>query len=113
MVGICDKDSTRAGEVADEFGVTECGSLDELIASDVDACSVAVPTVAHLEVARYLMQHGVEVLIEKPLAATVAEADELIAIAQRHRRIAQVGHLERFNPAVRATLPAAHAAHVF
>ncbi len=51
------------------------------------------------------MEHGVEVLIEKPLAATVAEADELIAIATRRKRIAQVGHLERFNPAVRATFP--------
>ncbi len=105
LVGIYDKDSIRAGEVADEFGVTECGSLDVLIASDVDACSVAVPTAAHLEVAGYLMEHGVEVLIEKPLAATVAEADKLIAIAERHKRIAQVGHLERFNPAVRATFP--------
>ncbi len=54
LVGIYDKDSTRAGEVADQFGVTECGSLDVLIASGVDACSVAVPTAAHLEVAGYL-----------------------------------------------------------
>ncbi len=105
FAGIVDIDFARAQTVAKEFGVTAFRSLDAFIASDVEACSVAVPTAAHLEVARHLMQNGVDVLIEKPLAATVAEADELIAIAERHKRIAQVGHLERFNPAVRATFP--------
>ena len=71
----------------------------------MQAASVAVPTVAHCEVAGKLMQSGVDVLIEKPLAASVAEADELIDFARQHGRIAQAGHLERFNPAVRATLP--------
>ena len=66
---------------------------------------MAVPTAAHLAVARELMQAGVEVLIEKPLAATLDEADELIRLAQQQKRIAQVGQLERFNPAVRATIP--------
>ncbi|MGB9255226.1 MAG: Gfo/Idh/MocA family oxidoreductase, partial [Candidatus Korobacteraceae bacterium] len=56
-------------------------------------------------VARQLMRSGVDVLIEKPLATTVAEADEVIELAQRHQRVAQAGHLERFNPAVRATVP--------
>ena len=51
------------------------------------------------------MKAGVDVLIEKPLAATLAEADELLRVASEHKRVAQVGHLERFNPAVRATLP--------
>ena len=105
FVGIADTDFARAQAVAKEFGVPPFRSLDELIASGVHACSVAVPTAAHLEVAQHLMQNGVDVLVEKPLAATVAEADELIAIADRHNRIAQVGHLERFNPAVRATFP--------
>jgi len=73
--------------------------------SDVQAASVAVPTVLHLEVARALMEAGVDVLIEKPVAATLVEADELILLAAQHTRVAQVGHLERFNPAVRATLP--------
>jgi predicted dehydrogenase len=59
----------------------------------------------HLEVARTLMAKGVDVLIEKPVAATLAEADELARVAAAHKRVAQVGHLERFNPAVRATLP--------
>jgi predicted dehydrogenase len=72
---------------------------------DVQAASVAVPTSHHLAVARELMQAGIDVLIEKPLAASLAEADELTALATQHKRVAQVGHLERFNPAVRAILP--------
>jgi predicted dehydrogenase len=73
--------------------------------TEVQAASVAVPTVLHAEVARALMEAGVDVLIEKPVAATLDEADELIRLASEHKRVAQVGHLERFNPAVRATLP--------
>jgi predicted dehydrogenase len=73
--------------------------------SELQAASVAVPTIHHLPVARELMKAGVDVLIEKPLAATLAEADELVKLAHDHKRIAQTGHLERFNPAVRATLP--------
>jgi predicted dehydrogenase len=61
--------------------------------------------VHHLPVARELMGAGVDVLIEKPLASTLAEADELVSVAAARKRVAQVGHLERFNPAVRATLP--------
>ena len=83
------------------------GSVHDLLRSDlkVGAASVAVPTTDHLPVARELMQAGVDVLIEKPLARTLAEADELIAAAAHTGRIAQAGHLERFNPAVRVTLP--------
>ena len=73
--------------------------------SEVQAASVAVPTILHLEVARNLMEAGIDVLIEKPVAATLGEADELLRLASAHKRVAQVGHLERFNPAVRATLP--------
>jgi len=93
--------------VAAEFGCKAFGSVDQMLTthSEVQAASVAVPTVLHLEVARTLMEAGVDVLIEKPLAATLAEADELVRLAAGHKRIAQVGHLERFNPAVRATLP--------
>jgi len=93
--------------VAAEFGCRSFGSVAQLLSthSEVQAASVAVPTTRHLEVARQLMESGTDVLIEKPLAASLAEADELIALADRLDRIAQVGHLERFNPAVRATLP--------
>ena len=107
LVGVVDPDMARAEAVASEFGCAAFGSVEQLknAHSDVQAASVAVPTVLHLEVARALMESGVDVLIEKPVAATLGEADELIRLAAQHTRVAQVGHLERFNPAVRATLP--------
>lgn len=97
----------RADAVAREFGCKAFGSVMQLVTthSEVQAASVAVPTVHHLSVARELMEAGVDVLIEKPLASTLAEADELVSVAAARKRVAQVGHLERFNPAVRATLP--------
>ena len=107
LVGVVDPDTTRADSVAAEFGCKAFGSVDQMLTthSEVQAASVAVPTVLHRQVARDLMEAGVDVLIEKPLAATLAEADELLLVALQHQRVAQVGHLERFNPAVRATLP--------
>lgn len=71
----------------------------------VDAASVCVPTVHHAACARALMACGIDLLIEKPLTASLADADEIVALAREHGRIVQVGHLERFNPAVRAVRP--------
>ena len=105
LVGIVDADCARGESIAKEFGTLSFQSPGELIAAGVQAASVAVPTIHHLLIARQLMENGVDVLIEKPLAATVAEADELIELARKHCRVAQAGHLERFNPAVRATVP--------
>jgi len=107
LLGVVDPDVNRADAVAREFGCKAFGSVLQMLTthSEVQAASVAVPTVQHMPVARDLMKAGVDVLIEKPLAATLAEADELVALAAAHKRIAQAGHLERFNPAVRATLP--------
>ena len=107
LVGVVDPDTARADAVAREFGCKSFGSLEQMLTthSEVQAASVVVPTVLHLKVARTLMEAGVDVLIEKPLASTLAEADELLHLATKHGRIAQAGHLERFNPAVRATLP--------
>jgi predicted dehydrogenase len=107
LVGVVDPNTARADAIAREFGCKSFGSVDQMLTthSEVQAASVAVPTVLHLEVARALMEAGVDVLIEKPVAATLGEADELIRLAIEHKRVAQVGHLERFNPAVRATLP--------
>jgi predicted dehydrogenase len=107
LVGVVDPDTSRADSVACEFGCKAFGSVDQMLTthSEVQAASVAVPTVLHLEVARTLMEAGVDVLIEKPVAATLAEADVLVRLAAEHKRVVQVGHLERFNPAVRATLP--------
>ena len=106
FVGVVDSNSARAAQIAGEFGTQTFASLSELLQrGKPQAASVAVPTVAHLQVVRELMQNGVDVLIEKPVAPTLADADEMLALAQQHSRIAQVGQLERFNPAVRATLP--------
>jgi predicted dehydrogenase len=107
LLGVVDRDVARADAVAREFGCRSFGSLEQLLTthSEVQAASVTVPTVDHLSTARALMESGVDVLIEKPLSASLVEADELIGLAAKHTRIAQVGHLERFNPAVRATLP--------
>ena len=92
--------------MAREFGAQAFGSLDQLLTwNEIQAASVAVPTQHHLATARPLMEAGIDVLIEKPIAATLAEADELVRVANQQERIAQVGHLERFNAAVRATYP--------
>ena len=104
LAAIVDLDGARAAAVAREFGNPPCLSVSEL-RGRVDAASVVVPTVEHLRVAQALIGAGIDVLIEKPLAPSLAEADEIIRIAQQTGRVVQVGHLERFNPAVRATVP--------
>jgi predicted dehydrogenase len=107
LLGVVDQDLSRADAVAREFDCKAFGSVEQMLTtrSELQAATVAVPTVHHLSVARELMTAGVDLLIEKPIAATLAEADELVTLARTHKRIAQVGHLERFNPAVRATIP--------
>ena len=82
------------------------GSIGQLLTrNQIHAASIAVPTVHHLDVARPLLEAGIDPLIEKPVAFSLEDTDELIAIAKKNQRVVQVGHLERFNPAVRATLP--------
>jgi predicted dehydrogenase len=109
LLGVVDPDAARADAVAREFGCEAFGSVQQMLTlttqRELQAASVTAPTVQHFPVARELMQAGIDVLIEKPLSATLAEAVELVELAAKHKRIAQVGHLERFNPAVRATLP--------
>jgi predicted dehydrogenase len=107
LVGVVDRDPAQADAVASEFGCRAFGSIEQLTTthSEVQAASVAVPTIQHLEIARALMESGIDVLVEKPLAASLAEADELIGLAQSLGRVGQAGHLERFNPAVRAAAP--------
>ena len=104
LVAVVDADSDKAQAVAREFGCKALASPDEL-RGQVDAASVAVPTIHHFAAASRLMSAGIDVLIEKPITSTLEEADQLIALAQSGQRVAQAGHLERFNPAVRATLP--------
>lgn len=104
LAAVVDSDAAQAQAVAAQFGCKALTSVADL-AGRVDAASVAVPTIHHLSVAASLMAAGVDVLIEKPLASTMAEADELVRLAAANQRIVQTGHLERFNPAVRATVP--------
>jgi len=98
-------------ELAAQQGAAFYASLPLLLADlqagklALDAASVCVPTIYHHEVASALLAAGVHVLVEKPLASTLQEADSLLQTAANHRRIVQVGHLERFNPAVTAVLP--------
>jgi predicted dehydrogenase len=104
---VVEPDPDRAAEAAAQYAIPVFPSIDELLAADLrlDAAIVAVPTVHHCAVAAKLLEAGIDVLVEKPLAANLAQADDLIALAQKHNRILQVGHLERFNPAVLAIEP--------
>jgi predicted dehydrogenase len=103
---VVDVDLDRAQAIAVEFGAEAFPSIEQMMAqSPVQAASVAVPTVLHRSVGCELMQAGVDVLIEKPIASTLEEANALVMTAQQTGRLAQAGHLERFNPAVRATVP--------
>ena len=97
---VVDIDEARAAEAAQAAGAQALGRACDL-AGQVDAAVVAVPTTAHEEVACTLMEAGIDVLVEKPVAPDVAAATRLIETAERHGRVLQVGHLERFNPAVR------------
>jgi predicted dehydrogenase len=104
LVAVVDQDLAQAQSVAAQFGCSAFAGMEELVGR-VEAASIAVPTVHHRSVAAELMAAGIDVLVEKPLATSLEEADELIGLAKANQRVAQVGHLERFNPAVRATIP--------
>lgn len=104
LVGIVDLDTARAAKVAAEFS-TEVLPGIEALAGRVDAVSLAVPTLDHARIGCVLLERSLDVLVEKPMAASLAEADALIAAASKHGRILQVGHVERFNPAVAAVEP--------
>ena len=99
LVAVVDVDADRAAAVAAETGCKPCTDLAAIL-PDIDAASVVVPNVHHFEVARPLLEAGIHTLLEKPLTNTVAQADELIALAAKRGVVLQSGHLERFNPAV-------------
>jgi len=101
LVGVVDASQERAAEVAAEVGCPAFTNYRELFGR-VDLVSIAVPTQYHHAVAKDCLENGIHVLLEKPITQTVAEADELIRIAEGHKLVLQVGHLERFNPAVKA-----------
>jgi predicted dehydrogenase len=107
LVAAVEPDAARADEAKKQYGIPVFPSIEELLRADLklDAACVAVPTIQHYEVAAALLDFGLDLLVEKPLAANLAEADDLIARAERGKRILQPGHLERFNPAVLAVEP--------
>ena len=101
LVGVVDSDPERAAMVAAEHNCRTFATLGEL-KGHVDAAVVAVPTSLHAEVGCELLESSIDVLVEKPIAANLASARLLVATAAKHERILQIGHLERFNPAVAA-----------
>ena len=104
LVSVHDVDAGRGQRVATELGVTWRATIDQLL-DEVEAAVLAVPTIEHAAVALRAIEAGVHVLIEKPLAASLAEADEIIAAAAARRVLVGTGHVERFNPALRACEP--------
>ncbi len=98
LAAVLDVDARKAGEAAVEFGTRAVANIGELQGA-VDAAIVVVPTTAHVETARALIDRGIDVLVEKPIAADLASALSLVEAAKAGGRILQVGHLERFNPA--------------
>ena len=102
--GLVETRRERAAEVARELGVTAHESLEDLLAIS-DAVIVVVPTSAHFSVASAAIERGKHVFIEKPITTTLDEADALLELARKKGAIVQIGHIERFNQAVRAALP--------
>lgn len=96
---VVDIDRERAGKLAAETGARAIGDYREL-GGKIDLVTVASPSITHHEVAAAMLGAGIDVLLEKPMAASLAEARELADLAQRHGRVFQIGHLERFNPAI-------------
>jgi predicted dehydrogenase len=104
LVGVCDCNLERSLEIGKRFRTASYSDYEDLF-DKVDAASIVVPTSLHYTVAKEFLQHGIHVLIEKPITKTLSEADELIEIAKEKNLILQVGHIERFNSAVMAAEP--------
>ena len=101
LVGIYDLDSKRSNEVSKKFNVQAFESLEHLL-NRVDALSIVTPTPTHKIIAEQCIKHGKHVFIEKPITTNVDEADHIIKLAEENNTIVQVGHIERFNPALLA-----------
>lgn len=113
LVGVVESDHASAREAQDRYGCEIMGGIEDLIGK-VDAVSVCTPSVTHAEIGKFFLENAIPCLIEKPLAVTENECNDLIAAAARKGVILMVGHVERFNPAVRqleAILQDGHAVH--
>jgi predicted dehydrogenase len=103
LAAVVDSNEAARSAATAKYAIPGFASIDECLAAcKLDAASLCVPTVHHAECARTLLAAGVDLLIEKPIATSLAEADEIVRLARELGRTVQVGHLERFNPAVRA-----------
>jgi predicted dehydrogenase len=104
LAGVVDRDPAVAADAAAKFGVAGFETIEACLAAvgPLDAASICVPTVHHASAAQPLLAAGLDLLIEKPLAASLVDADRILEMSRRHGRIVQAGHLERFNPAVTA-----------
>lgn len=101
LVGVVDADPDRAAAIGAKVGAPAMARLEDIFGR-VDCASIAVPTPAHFAVAAALLEHDIDVLVEKPITATLEEGHALVQLAAARGRILQVGHLERFNPAIRS-----------
>lgn len=101
LVGVYDTNPTKGQEIAQKYDVTSFAKLSDLFGK-VDAVSIATPTIYHHEVAKEILSNKISCLIEKPIASTVEQAEELVALAEAKSITLTVGHIERFNPAVQA-----------
>jgi len=106
LVGVVDLQPGRAAEIAQSHGTQSFTDYRDLFGK-VDAVSLAVPTTDHARIGADLLEHGIDILVEKPIASTLDEARLLIDTASRHGRILQTGHVERFNPVVTAAIEVA------
>ncbi len=102
LVGVCDSDFEKAKSVGKELGVEGFSDVNELIARGVKAVTIAASTPAHYDLVKFFISNGVHVLVEKPIASTTVQAEELCALAEKNGIKLQVGHVERFNPAFQA-----------
>ncbi|MEC9488894.1 MAG: Gfo/Idh/MocA family oxidoreductase [Halanaerobium sp.] len=99
LVGTYDSNPGRNREIAESYGIKPYSSMDKLI-DNTDALSIVTPTTTHFDIAMNAMNSGVDILLEKPITHTVKEAQRLLQVAKKRQRILQVGHIERFNPAI-------------
>lgn len=104
LLAVVDTDTARASAMAQQYGCASCKDVTELLEKfpQVQACVVSVPTIFHLDVAKQLLPKGIACLVEKPIAATPPEAQELTDLAKVNNAVLQIGHTERFNPGLRA-----------
>src|SRR5262245_30363940 len=99
LVGVADIKADRAADIASQYGTTAFTEASALL-EKVDAVTVAVPTASHVEVALPFLERRIGVLVEKPIATSLVEADQLVEVAQKREALLATGHTERFNPAV-------------